>query len=260
MLLAIDCGNTNFVFAIFDGDELKGSWRASSDPHRTTDEYLVWLTHLMGLKGITPADIDSSIIASVVPDALYALASLCTHYFNADPLIVGRPGVTTGIEIKIDRPETVGADRLANAIAAHACYGGPLIVVDFGTATNFDVVDADGAFVGGVLAPGVDLSLEALASAAAKLPRIRVRKPERVIGKGTEEAMESGIFWGYVGLVEGLVARIKEEFGAAMTVVATGGLAPLFDRASPVIDHTDRELTLRGLLHIYRLNKAGGER
>jgi type III pantothenate kinase len=256
MLLAIDCGNTNFVFAVFDGDEVKGNWRASSDPRRTADEYAVWLTQLMSLRGLDPKSIDGTIIATVVPDVLYPLASLSSHFFGVDPLIVGRPGVETGVEVKIDRPETLGADRLANAIAAHERYGGPLIVVDFGTATNFDIIDGDGAFIGGVLAPGVDLAAEAFATAAAKLPRIRIRMPERVIGKSTEGAMESGIFWGYVGLIEGLVERIRSEFGGPMKVVATGGLAPLFDRATPLIDHTDLELTIRGLLSIYRRNRT----
>jgi type III pantothenate kinase len=256
MLLAIDCGNTNFTFAVFDGDEVKGNWRASSDPHRTADEYAVWLTQLMSLKGLDPKAVDGAIIASVVPGALYPLASLCSHFFGADALIVGRPGVKTGIEVKIDRPETLGADRLANAVSAYERYGGPLIVVDFGTATNFDIVDGEGAFIGGVLAPGVELAAEAFATAAAKLPRIRVRMPERVIGKSTEGAMESGIFWGYVGLVEGLVGRIKDEYGGPMKVIATGGLAPLFERASPLIEHIDLELTIRGLLSIYRRNQA----
>jgi len=256
MLLTIDCGNTNFVFAVFDGDTLRGSWCASSDPHRTSDEYAVWLTHLMSFNGLEVSDIDGAIIASVVPDALYPLARLCSYFFKTDPLIVGRPEVRLPLDVAIDRPETVGADRLANAIAAHARYGGPLIVVDFGTATNFDVVNKDGAFIGGVLAPGVDLSAEALASAAAKLPKIRIRRPDRVIGTSTESALESGIFWGYVGLVEGLVIRIQEEHGAPMTVVATGGLASLFDRASDLIQYSDMELTLRGLLAIYRYNKA----
>ena len=254
MLLAIDCGNTNFVFAVFDGDRLMGNWRASSDPHRTSDEYAVWLSQLMALKGVSTEDIDGTIIASVVPDALYPLASLSSHFFGVDPMIVGRPDVDVGIDVRIDRPETLGADRIANAVAAHERYGGPLIVVDFGTATNFDIVDKDGAFIGGVLAPGVDLSAEAFATAAAKLPRIRVRMPEKVIGKSTESAMESGIFWGYIGLVEGIVRRIKAEYGGEMKVVATGGLAPLFERATDAIEHIDLELTIRGLLAIYRRN------
>ena len=174
MLLAIDCGNTNFVFAVFDGDEIKGSWRARSDPHKTMDEYAVWLTQLMSMKGISASSITGTIISSVVPDALYPLASLSSHFFGVDPIIIGRPEVNPGLDIRIPRPETVGADRLANAVAAHNRYGGPLIVVDFGTATNFDVVGEDGAFIGGVLAPGVDLSLETLSAAACQPTRTRL--------------------------------------------------------------------------------------
>ncbi len=257
MLLAIDSGNTNFEFAVFDGEELRGSWRTATNPDRTADEYMVWLTQLMGLQGLRPDMIDGSIIASVVPAALYPLASLCSRYFGRDPLIVGRPEVKLGIEVRVDRPDAVGADRLVNTIAAHEKYGGPLIVVDFGTATSFDVVAADGAFEGGVLAPGVNLALQTFHTAAAKLPLVRARKPERVIGKDTEPAMESGIFWGYISLVEGIVARMKKEYGAPMKVVATGGLASLFDRATPVIEHVDPELTLQGLLSIYRSNAEG---
>ena len=258
MLLAIDCGNTNFKFAVFEGDTVLGSWRAATDAHRTTDEYAVWLTQLMAMKGIDYRQIDGSIIASVVPDALYALASLCTHYFGKDPLIVGRPEVALGIDVRMDQPEAVGADRLVNALAAHETYGGPIIVIDFGTATSFDVVGADGAYEGGVLAPGVNLSIEAFAIAAAKLPRIRVRQPDTVIGKSTVPAMESGVFWGYVGLIEGLVARIQTEYGSPMKVVATGGLAPLFERATEAIHYTDQDLTLRGLLSVYRKNVGNG--
>ncbi len=256
MLLAIDSGNTNFVFAVFDGDRLCGSWRAASDGRRTADEYWVWLTQLMAMKDLNPEDIDGAVIASVVPAALYPLASLCSHYFKTDPVIVGQPGVELGIKVEMDRPEAVGADRLVNAIAAQQNFKGPMIVIDFGTATSFDVVGADGSYQGGVLAPGVNLSIEAFALAAAKLPRVRVRCPETVIGKDTEPAMESGIFWGYISLIEGIVARIKEEFGAPMTVVATGGLATLFEKSTDAIDHTDPDLTLRGLLAVYRLNAS----
>jgi type III pantothenate kinase len=261
MLLAIDSGNTNFVFAVFDGDEIRGSWRAATDPHRTADEHSVWLSQLMALKGLKPADIDGAIISSVVPDALYPLASLCTYFFGHDPLIVGQPEVELGIEVHMDRPEAVGADRLVNAVAAHRIYGDgrAMIVIDFGTATSFDVVGEDGSYQGGVLAPGVNLSVEAFAMAAAKLPRVRIRKPERVIGKDTEPAMQSGIYWGYIGLIEGLAVRIQEEYGAAMKVIATGGLAPLFARSTRVIDEVDDELTLRGLCEIYRLNSKTRE-
>ena len=259
MLLAVDCGNTNFKFAVFEGDRLRGSWRTASDPHRTSDDYAVWLSQLMSFVGVKREDIDGAIIASVVPDALYPLASLCSYFFGHDPMIVGRPEVKLGIEVRIDRPAVVGADRLVNAVAGYKFFGGPLIVIDFGTATSFDIIGADGAYEGGVLAPGVNLSIEAFAQATAKLPRIRVRQPETVIGKDTEPAMESGIFWGYVGLIEGLTRRIQEEYGQPMKVVATGGLAPLFERVTDAIEHIEPDLTLKGLLAIYEKNKPGAE-
>ena len=251
MLLAIDSGNTNIVFAVFDGDTCRQQWRSSSDPQRTADEYAVWLTQLMALEGIKPADMTGAIIANVVPAAHHGLLTLCRRYFNCEPLVVGE-GLDLGIGILVDNPEEVGADRLVNALAAAERYEGPVIVIDFGTATTFDVVDAKGNYCGGVIAPGINLSLEALHTAAAKLPRIAVKKPQQVIGKGTVAAMRSGIYWGYVGLIEGLVSRIKTEFGKPLTVVATGGLAPVFGEATKVIDHQDPELTLRGLMLAYR--------
>jgi type III pantothenate kinase len=255
MLLAIDSGNTNVVFAVYDGEVLVGSWRASSDERRTADEYAVWLTQLMTLRGLGPEDIDGAIIASVVPAALRSLINLCVRYFNSEPLVVGAPGVELGIEVRIDRPDHVGADRLVNAIAAHRRFGGPLIVVDFGTATTFDIIGEDGGYEGGIIAPGINLSVEALYMAAAKLPRVAVRKPEAVIGGSTVSAMESGIFWGYIGLIEGLVRRIKAEYGRDLSVVATGGLAPLFAEATEVIQEIDGDLTLRGLQAIYQANR-----
>jgi len=256
MLLAIDAGNTNIVFAIYDAtDALRGSWRTSSDERRTADEYAVWLTQLMALQNLTPADVDAAIIANVAPATMFSLKTLCTRYFGAKPLIIGEPGVDLGLEIRIARPEQVGEDRLVNAVAAFAKYGGPLIVVDFGTATTFDVIGTDGAYEGSIIAPGLNLSLEALDRAAAKLPRISIKRPERVIGQATVPAMESGAYWGYVGLVEGLVARIKAEDGRAMKVIATGGLAPLFADGTKCIDAIDQELTLRGLLAVYRANR-----
>lgn len=259
MLLAIDSGNTNVIFAVYDrtGD-LRGSWRASTDARRTADEYAVWLTQLMALDGLRPDDIEGAIAANVVPAMSHALKTLCRRYFKTDPMLVGEPGVDLGIEVRVDRPEQVGADRLVNAVAAHERYGGPVIVVDFGTATTFDVIADDGAYEGGVIAPGINLSLEALDRAAAKLPRIAIRKPERVIGRATVPAMESGAYWGYVGLIEGVVERIKGEYGRAMKVVATGGLAPLFDRATDRIDVVDPDLTLRGLRLVYLANKKAG--
>ena len=255
MLLAIDSGNTNIVFAAFDGETCRRQWRSSSDPQRTADEYAVWLNQLMALEGLKPTDIDGAIIANVVPAAQHALVTLCRRYFGCEPLVVGEAGLDIGVGVLVDQPDEVGADRLVNALAASERYQGPVIVIDFGTATTFDIVDGKGNYCGGVIAPGINLSLDALHQAAAKLPRIAVKKPDRVIGKGTVGAMRSGVYWGYVGLIEGLVARIKAEFGARMTVVATGGLAPVFAEATNVIEHHDPELTLRGLMLAFRRAK-----
>ena len=255
MLLAIDSGNTNIVFAVYDGEELRGEWRSSSDSRRTADEYGIWLTQLMALSEITPGDISDAVIATVVPETLFSLKSLCRGYFSCEPLVVGEGDVKLGIEALVDSPDDVGAARLVNAVAAHQRYGGPLIIIDFGTATTFDVVDADGNYFGGIIAPGINLSLDALHSAAAKLPRVAVRRPTSVIGKRTVPAMLSGVYWGYVGLIEGLVARIRDEYGAPMKVVATGGLAPLFGEATDVIEHLDADLTLRGLREIHHRNR-----
>lgn len=256
MLLAIDAGNTNTVFAIFDGDRLVGSWRASTDVHRTADEYAVWLTQLMALDGLSREQVKAAVIATVVPQALYELRTFCRRYFKADPLVVGEGGVVPGLTVNIDRPSEVGADRLVNAVAAHSRYGAPVIVVDFGTATTFDLVGAGGTYEGGVIAPGVNLSLEALNMAAAKLPRIAVARPPRVLGKSTVGAMQSGVFWGYVGLIEGVLARIMEEVGDHMKTVATGGLAPLFADATDSIGVVDPDLTLYGLVEIDRRSRA----
>lgn len=255
MLLVIDSGNTNCVFAVYDGQEKKGEWRASSDARRTPDEYAVWLTQLMSLEGLEPAEIDGAIISNVVPAAMRNLRFLCQRYFKTDPLVVEEESISFGIPIRIERPEQVGADRIANAVGAHASYDGAKIVIDFGTATTFDVVGADGGYDGGVIAPGINLSLDALYAAAARLPRISVEKPERVIGQDTVSAMRSGVFWGYIGLIEGLIARIKEEYGGELTVIATGGLAPIFARTTEAIQHTDPDLTLRGLVLLYQRNK-----
>ncbi len=256
MLLAIDAGNTNTVFAVYEGEEQRGLWRAATDSHRTADEHAVWLIQLMGLKGLKPSDIDAAIISTVVPAAMFNLTNLCGHYFNVTALVVGEPDVELGIKVNVPNPQEVGADRLVNAVAAHSAYPGALIVIDFGTATTFDVVSAEGGYEGGIIAPGVNLSMEALHMAAAKLPLIAVRRPQKVIGTDTVGAMQSGIFWGYVGLIEGLVARIKVEANLqAVKVIATGGLSTHFFNATDVIDLTDKDLTLRGLLEIHRLNR-----
>jgi len=256
MLLAIDSGNTNIVFAVYDGDRLRGEWRASTDSERTADELGVWLTQLLTIEGLNRLDITAAIIASVVPAMVFGLKTLCRRYFRCEPLVVGDEGVDLGLSILLDRPEEVGADRLVNAVAAHKCYQGPLIIIDFGTATTFDVVDEEGNYCGGAIAPGINLSLEALHTAAAKLPRVAIGRPKQVIGRATVPAMQSGIFWGYVGLIEGLVRRIKDEFGSDMMVVATGGLAPLFADATKTINALDADLTLRGLLEIHRRNRG----
>lgn len=253
MLLAINAGNTNVSFCVFDGDKKRGAWRASTDAKRTADEFAAWLTHLMALAGLKPADIKAVIIAIVVPEMLFNLKTLCRQYFDCEPMIVGDKSVDLGIKVLIDKPEQAGADRLVNAVEAHGRWGGPLIVVDYGTATNFDIVDGDGNFVGGIIATGINLSLKALYEGAAKLPHIGVRRPTRVIGKDTVSAMESGIYWGYIGLVEGLLQRIQKEFGAKMKVIATGGLAPLFQDATH-FDAVEVDLTLNGLLRVYQRN------
>jgi type III pantothenate kinase len=255
MLLAIDSGNTNIVFALFDGETVRGEWRSSTTVNRTADEFGVWLIQLMAIEGIDRKEVTACIIASVVPAVMFNLKQLCRKYFGREALVVGEEGVKLGLNILLDRPEEVGADRLVNAVAAHKFYKGPLIVIDFGTATTFDVVDGEGNYCGGAIAPGINLSLEALHAAAAKLPRVAIGRPKTVIGKATVPAMRSGIYWGYVGLIEGLVTRISQEFGQKMTVVATGGLAPLFMEATPIIEHLQGDLTLRGLLEIHRRNQ-----
>ena len=255
MLLCIDSGNTNIVFAVFDEeDTIRGQWRSSSHSDRTADELGVWLEQLMASSNITTTDITACIIASVVPATLYSLKSLAQDYFGCEPLVIGEEGVDLALEVRIDRPDDVGADRLVNAVSAHQEYQGTLIIVDFGTATTFDVIDADGSYIGGVIAPGVNLSLEALHMAAAQLPRVGIQRTATVTGHGTVEAMQSGIYWGYVGLIEGLVKRLSEEHGNNLTVIATGGLAGLFTEATDCIDHSDPDLTLRGLLSVYRGN------
>lgn len=259
MLLAIDAGNTNIVFAIHDGADLLHKWRISSSSSRTADEYMVWLTQLMNLEDISPKHISGAIIATVVPQALFPLQLLCRRYFDCTALVVGDDNIDLGLEVRLPNPQEVGADRLVNAVAAQKKYGGPMVIIDFGTATTFDVIDKDGNYCGGIISPGVNLSVEALHMAAAKLPRVAVEKPKNVIGTGTVNAIQSGIFWGYVGLVEGLVRRIKAEFavdnpGQKMKVLATGGLAPLFKGEVEDIEVVDQELTTYGLFEIYSRN------
>jgi type III pantothenate kinase len=254
MLLAIDAGNTNIVFAIYDGTRQRAQWRVATDGQRTSDEYAVWLTQLLTLEGLSFANLDAAIIATVVPTVLFDLRNLCRKYLKTEPLIVGDPSLDLGMKANVERPQSVGADRLCNTVAAHERYPGAVIVVDFGTATNFDIVAENGDFVGSVIAPGANLSIEALHQAAALLPRVAVHRAQSVIGRDTVSAMQSGVYWGYVGLIEGLIGRIKAEYGKPMTVVATGGLAHLFRPDIPAIEHVDPDLTLRGLMLIHARN------
>jgi len=249
MLLAADVGNTNVVFALFEGREIKARWRIATDPRRTGDEYAVWLLRLLELQGHDREDIDQIIVGSVVPRSIHNLTVLAQKYFGIDPLIAGQDKAEWGIAIDVDDPRTLGADRALNTIAAHEKYEGDLIVIDFGTATTIDAVDFTGAYKGGIIAPGINLSLDALVGNTAKLPRIAIRKPddENVIGRNTEDQMLIGVFWGYVALIEGLVERMRLQIGRPAKVVATGGLALLFDEITDLFDEVDSDLTLDGL-------------
>ncbi|RVT40910.1 type III pantothenate kinase [Sphingobium algorifonticola] len=249
MLLAVDAGNTNVVFALVDNGAIRARWRIATDPRRTADEYAVWLNQLLMLEGFAMADVDAVIIATVVPRALHNLEVLASKYFKVTPLIAGQAPVEWGIALDVAEPASVGADRVVNAIAAHHLYTGDLIVIDFGTATTFDVVDYSGAYKGGIIAPGINLSLDALVSAAAKLPRIAIAAPEdrSVIGRTTEAQMQIGVFWGYVAMIEGLVARMRAEIGRPVRVISTGGLAVLFDAHTDIFDAIAPDLTIQGL-------------
>jgi type III pantothenate kinase len=258
MLLAIDVGNTNVTFALCEGRVIRHRWRIATNGGRTADEYGVWLYQLMQMHGVTRDRIAACIIASVVPQALFNLRGLARKYFEVEPMVAGAPGFSWGIDVRLPNPGEVGADRLVNAVAAYASHGGPAIVIDFGTATTFDVVAGDGGYEGGVIAPGINLSMDALYRAAARLPRIAVEPPAEglgVIGKGTVHAMQSGVFWGYLGLVEGLVERIRREIGGGATVLATGGLAPLFARQTAAIQAVAPDLTIDGLILLEERNR-----
>ena len=254
MLLAIDAGNTNLVFALVDGGEIKARWRIATDPRRTADEYAVWLHQLLELEGRAKADVDAVIIGTVVPRALHNLEVLATKYFHVEPLIAGQGPAAWPLLLDVDEPHNVGADRALNAIAAHAKHQGELIVIDFGTATTFDVVDGSGAYKGGIIAPGINLSLDALVNAAAKLPRVAIEAPpdDGVIGRTTASQMIIGIYWGYVAMIEGLTDRLKREIGGTVTVVATGGLATLFDQHTKAFDAIEPDLTIQGLSLLYQ--------
>lgn len=251
MLLTIDAGNTNITFAIYAGERLRAQWRLGSGIHRTADEMAIWLSQLMGMQGIKAADIDGAILSCVIPYALHDLKQLSKRYFNTEMLVIGEGSLAEPIAVALDKGTQVGADRLVNAFAAWQQYKQPCIIVDFGTATTFDVVSAQGAYAGGVIAPGVHLSLHALEEAAAKLPTIDIKAPQSVIGKNTTHAMQSGMYWGYVSLIEGIITRIKQETGETMKVIATGGLAALYAKDITLFDAVDADLTIRGLQEIY---------
>ena len=249
MLLAADIGNTNVVFALFEGSEIKARWRIATDPRRTGDEYAVWLFQLMEIEKIPRESVTQMIVATVVPRALHNIEVLARKYFKVEPLVAGAGAAAWDFEIDVDEPSSLGADRAVNAIAAHAKYPGDLIVVDFGTATTFDVIDYNGAYKGGIIAPGINLSLDALVNNTAKLPRIAIEEPRSnsVTGRNTEDQMLIGVFWGYVAMMEGLIARLRAEIGRPAKIVATGGLAILFDQHTSIFDAVDADLTLEGL-------------
>lgn len=254
MLLAVDIGNTNTVLGIYrDVDKLE-EWRLATSGERTADEIAATLSRLMELAGHRFREIDAVIIASVVPMATPHMVRMCRRYLRVEAMVVGQSDLDLGIQVLIDRPDQAGADRLVNAVGGHARYPGPLLLIDFGTATTFDVVDAAGNYRGGVFAPGIHQSVNALYSVAAKLPRIEIKATPSIIGKSTVPAMQSGVFWGYISMIEGLTARIQQEFGEPMTVIATGGLATLFNEHCDAIHTVDPDLTLHGLWHIHRRN------
>src|SRR5690349_14926679 len=260
MLLAVDAGNTNVVFALVDGGEIKARWRIATDPRRTADQYAVWLHQLLELEGFPKGSVKAVIIGTVVPRALHNLEVLASKYFKVEPLIAGQGKAEWPIALDVDEPHNVGADRALNAIAAHDKYDGDLVVIDFGTATTFDVVDGSGAYKGGIIAPGINLSLDALVNAAAKLPRIAIEAPRdnlSVIGRTTQDQMLIGIYWGYVAMIEGLVERMKRELECPVTVVATGGLADLFDEHTQVFDAIEPDLTIQGLSILYDMAVRG---
>ena len=256
MLLAIDCGNTNALFAVHDGKTWRAQWRSATETSRTADEYAVWLHQLLSMEDLNLTDIDACIISTVVPQSLFHLRNLSRRYLKCEPMIVGKSNLDIGIVVVIDNPGEVGADRLVNAVGARTLYNEALLLVDSGTATTFDLISAKGEFLGGAIAPGMNLALQALHEAAAKLPRIAIEKTVKTIGTNTVSAMQAGIFWGYVGLIDGLVRRIKSEYDGTLTVIGTGGISPLFSGSSETIDRFDSDLTVRGLLDIYNRNRG----
>lgn len=254
LLLAIDIGNTNVALGIFRGEELVATWRISTDLNRMPDEYTSMLLTLFPYKGLKTTDIKGAIICSVVPPLVGTFEEMCRDYFKVSPLIV-EAGIKTGIRIAMDNPREVGADRVVNALAVYHLYGAPAIVIDLGTATTFDIVSESGDYLGGVIAPGIGIAAEALFMRTAKLPRVELEAPQHVIGKNTVSAMQSGLIFGYVGLIEGLVGRIQAELKAKARVIATGGLAGIITKQTPIIEKVEPNLTLFGLRMMYEMNR-----
>ena len=254
MLLAVDCGNTNTVFSIWDGARFISNWRIATSHKRTADQYDVWLTTLLKL-GSIENNIEEMVISSTVPRVVFNLRVLGDKYFGTRPLVVGKSDCKLPVSVRVDEGTAVGPDRLVNTVAGFNLFGGDLIVVDFGTATTFDVVDTDGAYIGGVIAPGVNLSLEALHKDAAALPHVDISKPQNVIGTNTVACMQSGVFWGYVGLIREICVKIKSERNRPMKVISTGGMAPLFQQSVRLFDHFEEDLTMHGLTVIHQFNK-----
>lgn len=259
MLLAVDVGNTNIVLGLFEGDELLMNWRISTDKNKTADELGMVVVQLFEHNQLSREKVSDVIISSVVPSIMYSLQHMASKYFNCEAMVIG-PGIKTGMDVKYDNPKQVGADRIVNAVAGFKKYGGPLIIVDFGTATTFCAISADYKYLGGSIAPGIKISSDALYQNAAKLTKVELVKPDRVICKNTTESIQSGVLLGYVGLVEYIVKRMKKELKAPdAIVVATGGLATMICEETDSIDHIDRLLTLEGLLIIYKLNRGTNE-
>ncbi|MGV3488461.1 MAG: type III pantothenate kinase [Tuberibacillus sp.] len=257
MIFVCDVGNTNIVWGVYEGDTLKYHWRVATRQGQTEDEMAMLIKNLLNQANLRFADFDGVIISSVVPSIMFSLERMCMKYFKLKPIIVG-PGVRTGLNLKVDNAKEIGADRIVNAVAGIQYYKLPLIIVDFGTATTFCYIDDKGQYLGGAIAPGITISTEALYEQASKLPRIEITRPDTVVGRNTVSAMQSGIVFGYVGLVEGIVKRMQKECGRA-TVIATGGLAPFIAKETAIFDHIDPFLTLKGLYLIYKRNTMNHE-
>jgi len=255
MLLAVDIGNTDITLGVFEGEELRATWHMATSIHRMADEYAALLLNLLRHQGLGTSDIEEAALCCVVPPLVATFEELFQRYFHISPLVVGA-GVKTGVRIRMDNPREVGADRIVNAAAAHHLYKGPVIIADLGTATTFDTVSKEGDYLGGAIAPGIVTAAEALFTRAAVLPRVELTRPKHAIGTNTIDAMQSGLIFGYVGLIEGIVARIRQELGGKAIVVATGGSAGLIAKETPVIDVINPDLTLVGLRLIYLMNKA----